>query len=308
MATELELYMLGLVNAERQKVGAPPLKIDEELSNAAHSHSVWMDQNDNLNHTGANGSDPGARITAAGYGIGNAWAENITLNYDPGALDHAVADDMMTGWMNSTGHRTNILNPNLTEIGIGLVKGDYQGNPYAWGTQVFSNPDAAEAAELDKATTATLPTDTPPITPPVTPPVTPPTETPPTAPPTDSTTSEMETYLLSLVNASRAAAGVAALTLSSTLDTAAGNHVISMDERDTADFSGTPNAWENNWFTYGTGVVLDRATIDAIHTSMMNDPGVSETILRPEATQVGLGVHLGDYQGLPAVWVDELFA
>jgi uncharacterized protein YkwD len=302
MATELELYMLGLVNAERQKVGAPPLRIDEELSNAARNHTVWMDQTDTLSHTGVNGSEPDQRITNAGYAINGAWAENITLNYSPGALDHAVADEMMTGWMNSTGHRTNILNPNYTEMGIGLVEGDYQGNPYSWGTQVFSIPTAAEAAETDKATATTPTTATPPVIP-VTPPV-----TTPTAPPADSTTSEMEAYLLGLVNASRAQAGVAALTLSSTLSTAAENHVISMDQRDTADLSGTPNASENTWYTYGTGVTLDRVKIDEIHTSMMNDAAISATILSPGVTQIGLGVHLGDYQGLPAVWVDELFA
>ena len=68
MATELEIYMLGLVNAERQKAGVPLLKIDEELSVAAHRHTEWMDSTDTVSHIGDKGTNVGDRIAAAGYG------------------------------------------------------------------------------------------------------------------------------------------------------------------------------------------------------------------------------------------------
>jgi uncharacterized protein YkwD len=306
MATELELYLLGKINADRAQVGALPLTIDEELSTAALRHSQWMDQSDTLSHTGENGSQPDQRIADAGYTLNGAWGENATQNYAPGDLDRTVVDDMHTSWMNSPGHRANLLSPTFTEIGIGLVKGDHQGQPYAWGTEVFSIPTAAEAAETDKATAPNSPTTTPPATTP--PATTPPTTTPPATIPPQASTTEMEDYLLQLVNNSRIQAGLAGLTLSGTLSQAAGDHAAAMDRTDTADLSDTPNTWENTWYTYGTGTILDRAKIDEIHNAMMNNTGVRDTILRAEITEIGIGVQLGDYQGLPAVWVDQLFA
>jgi serralysin len=65
--TELETYFLELVNAARAEAGVSPLTFDDELMVAADDHSAWMDATDTFSHTGADGSSPEDRITAAGY-------------------------------------------------------------------------------------------------------------------------------------------------------------------------------------------------------------------------------------------------
>ena len=147
MATALETYLLGLVNLERAKVGAPALVFDGELMSAADGHSEWMATNRVLSHTGANGSSPFDRAKAAGYEFTSA-AENVAMSSDRGAagFDTADVDVMHTNLMNSAGHRQNILNPNLKEIGLGLDMKNGSG----YITELFGTPTAKEAGEGDK--------------------------------------------------------------------------------------------------------------------------------------------------------------
>ena len=129
--------ILDLVNAERAKVGADSLQINEQLDQAADLHSQDQARMDQMTHTGSNGSDIGDRISNTGYNWSRA-AENVSQV----ALD---ADTVMyggqgfqnigiVGWMDSSGHRQNILDPNLEDIGIGYATAA-DGSPY-W-TQVF---------------------------------------------------------------------------------------------------------------------------------------------------------------------------
>ncbi|WP_051329097.1 CAP domain-containing protein [Geminicoccus roseus] len=133
-----EQYLLELVNVERAKTGAQPLAFDSALNSAADQHSSWMLATDTFSHTGANGSNPGDRITAAGYTGWNGWAENVALQSvrAPSGL-RDEADRMHEGLMNSPGHRANILNTGLREIGIGLQTGEYRGGDTAMLTEVF---------------------------------------------------------------------------------------------------------------------------------------------------------------------------
>ena len=74
-----EQYMLELINADRAKFGAQPLASDGDLNESAENHSAWMISTDTFSHTGAGGSNPGARMEAAGYNFTGSygWAENI---------------------------------------------------------------------------------------------------------------------------------------------------------------------------------------------------------------------------------------
>jgi uncharacterized protein YkwD len=148
--TAMEAYFLQLVNASRAAVGAKPLAFDAELVQAAGAHSDWMVANDVFSHTGANGSSMGVRIKAAGYGYSSA-GENIAYISGSGAavLDQADVQQLHTNLMNSPGHKANILNPNYTEIGIGLTQGDYKGRPAVFVTEDFGRPNATEATETD---------------------------------------------------------------------------------------------------------------------------------------------------------------
>jgi uncharacterized protein YkwD len=118
--------ILGLVNQERAKVDADPLKINEQLDLAADQHTLDQASMNKMSHTGSNGSNMGDRIKNAGYVFSSA-AENVAYGFGDAAA-------VMSGWMNSAGHRQNILNPNYKEIGIGYAQGA-DGRPY-W-TQDF---------------------------------------------------------------------------------------------------------------------------------------------------------------------------
>lgn len=108
-----ECQVLFLLNAERTKRGLAPLTSNALLHTAARAHSNDMAQNNFFDHVGSDGSTFSERITDAGYDW-SAAAENIAAGYSTPA-------DVVEGWMNSTGHRNNILNANYVHIGIGYV-------------------------------------------------------------------------------------------------------------------------------------------------------------------------------------------
>ncbi|GGS21374.1 hypothetical protein GCM10010252_70710 [Streptomyces aureoverticillatus] len=117
--------VLSLVNTERQKAGCGPLSSNSKLATAAQRHSADMQARDYFSHTSPDGTDPGKRITAAGYQW-STYGENI-------ARGQQTASSVMNSWMNSEGHRANILNCSFKEMGVGIQQGD--GGP--WWTQVF---------------------------------------------------------------------------------------------------------------------------------------------------------------------------
>ncbi|GAB7058922.1 CAP domain-containing protein [Streptomyces mexicanus] len=110
--------VVELVNAERGKVGCSPLTLNTELTEAAQAHSEDMAAHRTMSHTGSDGSSPGERITRAGYAW-SSYGENVAYGY-------ATPEQVMAGWMNSPGHRANILDCDFKEIGVGHAQpGDY---------------------------------------------------------------------------------------------------------------------------------------------------------------------------------------
>lgn len=120
-----------LTNAERAAAGIPALQIDSALMLAAQLHADQMAQARQMAHTLPGAPYPAMtdRLVAAGY----EWAaagENIASGYPSPA-------QAMSGWMQSSGHRANILNASFTEIGAGYAV-DTAGQPYY--VQVFGRP------------------------------------------------------------------------------------------------------------------------------------------------------------------------
>ncbi|MFG2978145.1 CAP domain-containing protein [Streptomyces sp. NPDC048331] len=110
--------VLALVNQERAAAGCSAVSLNAKLTKAAQDHSADMASHSNMSHTGSDGSDPGARITRAGY-TWSTYGENVAYGY-------STPEKVMEGWMNSQGHRENILNCSFKEIGIGLAQpGNY---------------------------------------------------------------------------------------------------------------------------------------------------------------------------------------
>jgi len=125
----IEHQVIQLVNEERAKAGLKPLRANWQLSRVARHKSWDMRDKNYFSHTSPTFGDPFAMMKA--YRINYSYAgENI-------AMGQTSAAQVMKGWMNSSGHRQNILNPNFTEIGVGYAEGG-QGR-YYW-TQMFIKP------------------------------------------------------------------------------------------------------------------------------------------------------------------------
>ncbi|MGN9841835.1 CAP domain-containing protein [Nonomuraea sp. H19] len=128
VGTAEENEVVRLTNAERAKGGCQPLKHDAQLRAAAFGHSDDMAKNNYFDHDSQDGRTFMDRIKAAGFTGGSAWAENI-------AFGQPSAASVVQGWMNSSGHRANIMNCKFTLIGVGAAKNS-QGRIY-W-TQDFA--------------------------------------------------------------------------------------------------------------------------------------------------------------------------
>ena len=136
-----EQYMLELVNAERAKVGAQPLAFDGDLNEAAEGHSQWMIATDTFSHTGSGGSNPGQRMTAAGYVFSGSWTWGENIAWASTRSPTGYQDEVQllhNNLMNSSGHRANILNDSFREIGIGFETGPYGSYDAAMVTQNFA--------------------------------------------------------------------------------------------------------------------------------------------------------------------------
>jgi uncharacterized protein YkwD len=125
----IRVMVVKLTNTQRAKVGCRALTVDGRLGDAAQEHSAEMAAHNYFGHTSLDGSTAFERITDAGYAY-SAAAENI-------AAGQRTAAAVMTAWMNSPGHRANILNCSLTQIGVGYATGGGYG--FYW-TQDFGTP------------------------------------------------------------------------------------------------------------------------------------------------------------------------
>ncbi|WP_333859008.1 CAP domain-containing protein [Clostridium sp.] len=121
--------VIRLVNVERSKNGLSPLKANAELSKVATAKAQDMIDKGYFSHTSPTYGSPFDMMTKFGITY-TAAGENI-------AYGQKDAAEVMDSWMNSSGHRANILNSNFTEIGVGVAK-DKNGTPY-W-VQMFINP------------------------------------------------------------------------------------------------------------------------------------------------------------------------
>jgi uncharacterized protein YkwD len=126
-AASVEDAVIQLTNKARATAGCPALRFDSRLRTAARRHSTDMGVHDFFSHDSRNGDTFADRITDAGYP--RPGAENIARGYK-------TASAVMQGWMNSAGHRANILNCGLRTIGVGMYSGP--GGP--WWTQDFGWP------------------------------------------------------------------------------------------------------------------------------------------------------------------------
>ncbi|AOT69681.1 SafA/ExsA family spore coat assembly protein [Geosporobacter ferrireducens] len=128
-ARNFEQEVVRLVNVERGKYGLKPLTENAALSNVARTKSVDMRDKGYFSHTSPTYGSPFDMMKK--FGITYSYAgENI-------AMGQKTPEEVMKGWMNSPGHRKNILSENFTQIGVGYT---VSGNGTTYWTQMFIKP------------------------------------------------------------------------------------------------------------------------------------------------------------------------
>ncbi len=272
MLEPLESEVLDLVNRERTIAGLNPLDNDDRLTRAARGHSEDMAQQNYFSHTSLDGRSPGDRIKAEGYS-GFTYGENIAAGYST-----PVA--VMNAWMNSPGHRANILNPNFCDIGVGHAVGGGRFRDY-W-TQNFGCGED----------TSSTPTPTPSAAPTATP--------TPSAAPTATPTSQgnsFESEVFKLVNQERIKAGLDLLSNDTRLTSSARKHSEDMAQQNFFSHRSldgrTPGdrikAEGYSGFTYGENIAAGFSTPESVMEAWMNSPGHRANILNPDFCDIGVG-------------------
>jgi uncharacterized protein YkwD len=124
--------MFERVNALRAAAGCAPVIADPRLNTAAQKHADDMLARRYYNHVTPEGATPLDRAQEAGFSAG-VIAENI-------AEGQFTVGEVMDGWMRSEGHRANVLNPKVTELGIGLAVGRFEDRLRILWVQDFARP------------------------------------------------------------------------------------------------------------------------------------------------------------------------
>jgi len=148
--------VLELTNQFRAQNGLSALKLNTELNAAAQNHSQDMAVSDYFSHTGKNGSQPWDRAKAVGYEA-RSMGENIAAGY-------TTPEAVVQGWINSPGHRANLLNANYTELGVGyfLLENDTGSVNYGrYWTQVFGSGDLNPNTAISPSTPTPAPAPAP---------------------------------------------------------------------------------------------------------------------------------------------------
>lgn len=119
------MQVINLVNQERAKEGLPALTYDAEIEKAALVRAKETEES--FSHTRPDGRQFSTALTEAGVTFRGA-GENI-------AYGQKTPEQVMQGWMNSPGHRANIMNKNYTKIGVGYYQ---NANGVNYWTQLFT--------------------------------------------------------------------------------------------------------------------------------------------------------------------------
>jgi Cysteine-rich secretory protein family len=137
--------LLEATNNVRTRAGLRPLKLDDSLDSSAQSKANDMSQHDYWSHISPGGQKPSDFISGYSYA---KTAENLAYGFNSSKAT-------INGWMNSSGHRANVLDPEIQDIGFGIVNiADYQGQgPQTLVVAFYGQP--ATLAGTEQASPAT---------------------------------------------------------------------------------------------------------------------------------------------------------
>jgi hypothetical protein len=153
--------LVNLANEARQEIGYSSLKENPVLSQAAYLKAMDMLEKGYFSHYSPAGVSPWHWLQQAGYDYRLA-GENLAVGF-------LESDQVHTAWMNSLSHKENILNCKYEEIGMAVVKGNFQGKETALVVQFFGTPRVLAASEpllasapaVEELTVESLPVEEP---------------------------------------------------------------------------------------------------------------------------------------------------
>lgn len=134
--------IVELTNLTRKNLGLDTLKVSDKLGQAAQAKADDMIINQYFAHQSPSGLTPWDWFKKVGYQYLYA-GENLAVHY-------TASEDVQQGWMASPSHRANIVNPNYTEIGIGVQSGQFEGAPSIVVVQMFGKPVPNEIIQPSK--------------------------------------------------------------------------------------------------------------------------------------------------------------
>jgi hypothetical protein len=139
---KVETHILVLTNEVRREAKLGQVAPSAVLAKAARAYAEYLARTGQFSHT-ADGKEPAKRAEAAGYRYCEI-GENLALHQDSRGFEaRDLASKAMTGWINSPGHRANIMAPHVTEIGIGVAKAS-DADPKYIAVQLFGRPESAK--------------------------------------------------------------------------------------------------------------------------------------------------------------------
>lgn len=154
LAAVLPKVLVDLTNEDRSTNGLSGLTVNPLLVDAAQMKADHMAEHGYFAHNSPDGLTPWHWIIQSGYQFMQA-GENLAVNFSD-------SGDVVQAWMESPGHRENILNGGFTEIGIATAKGTYKGEETVFVVQMFGTPSRTSR---QLAVAPPIPEDVPPPTP-----------------------------------------------------------------------------------------------------------------------------------------------
>jgi uncharacterized protein YkwD len=138
--TKIAWQIFDLINQQRVQNGVAPLQADQGVSDAAIAHTIKMADTGIFSHV-IDGKGPDDRLRDHGVTF-TSWGENIIYDWcqsngKPAWNVAGFAQNSVNWWMNSPGHRKNILNPDFNLTGIGIAARARDNRGYIYATQDF---------------------------------------------------------------------------------------------------------------------------------------------------------------------------
>ncbi len=143
--------LVNLLNRQRASLNLGVLEENESLNQAAEAKARDMIENDYFAHTDPEGRQGWDWIRETGYTYTMA-GENLAIGF----ID---AEEAHQAWNDSPSHKENLLNPRFKEIGIGVARGEFEGNTVTVVVQFFAEPEGHRLASTPAASEKTAPSE-----------------------------------------------------------------------------------------------------------------------------------------------------